>query len=69
MTGYCQWFDERKGYGFVQGDDGLKYFVLGSEVLGRPLSTGARVSFDATSPKGLRAVGVRRLEPAGSSRT
>ena len=27
MLGTVSWFNEQKGFGFIQGDDGQKYFV------------------------------------------
>lgn len=27
MTGTVKWFDERKGFGFIKGDDGTEVFV------------------------------------------
>lgn len=27
MEGTVKWFDRKKGYGFIQGEDGVEYFV------------------------------------------
>lgn len=63
MTGTVERYDRALCWGFVRGDDGQSYFVHWSEILGPWLTPGERVSFDpAESPRGPRAVGVRRLE-------
>lgn len=32
MNGTVKWFDTRKGYGFIVGDDGQDYFVHYSQI-------------------------------------
>jgi len=58
-TGTVKWFNESKGFGFIEGDEGEDVFVHFSAIEGdgfRTLNEGARVEFEATSsPKGLRA--------------
>ena len=58
-TGTVKWFNESKGYGFIQGDEGEDVFVHFSAIEGdgfRTLREGERVEFEAAqSPKGLRA--------------
>lgn len=27
MTGKCKWFNEKRGFGFITGDDGTEFFV------------------------------------------
>lgn len=50
MTGTVKWFSNRKGYGFVTGEeDGQDYFVHYSEIESeksfKTLHTGAKVEF------------------------
>lgn len=58
-TGTVKWFNNEKGYGFIQRDNGEDVFVHYSAIQGegfRSLDEGARVSFEVTSgPKGLQA--------------
>jgi len=57
IQGVVTSFVQAKGYGFINGDDGERYFVHGSDVLGdQVLVTGQRVTFVPTpSPKGSKA--------------
>ena len=54
-TGTVKWFNEQKGYGFVQPDDGSKdVFVHISAVEGaglRTLKEGQKVSFEVVTDK------------------
>jgi CspA family cold shock protein len=54
-TGTVKWFNEQKGYGFVQPDDGSKdVFVHISAVEGaglRTLKEGQKVSFEIVTDK------------------
>ena len=60
MTGIVAQFGS-KGYGFITGDDGEKYFVHQKNVYNKSrLSTDTRVKFKVeTSEKGLVAVDVK----------
>ena len=64
--GRVKWFDNRRGYGFLERDTGEDVFVHHSNIRGegfRTLNDGERVDFDVIQgPKGLLAVNVRRLE-------
>lgn len=65
MTGAVTKYDPALCWGFITGEDDRSYFVHRSEILGRPLQAGDRVEFDPTqAPRGLRAVGVRKLAEA-----
>lgn len=64
MTGKCKWFDEKKGFGFLAGDDGRDVFVHYSGIAGKGfkvLAEGDSVSYDTKeSEKGLQAIDVLR---------
>ena len=48
-NGTVKWFNERKGYGFIEQEDGPDVFVHQSEIKGagfRTLKEGERVRFD-----------------------
>ena len=54
-TGTVKWYNDQKGYGFVQPDDGSKdVFVHVSAVEGaglRSLKEGQKISFDVVADK------------------
>ena len=60
--GTVKWFNESKGYGFIQRASGEDVFVHFSAIQGdgyRTLQEGAEVEFDVeTGPKGLQATNV-----------
>ena len=60
--GVVKWFNDSKGYGFIQQANGEDVFVHFSELQGdghRTLAEGAAVEFDVQQgPKGLQAVNV-----------
>lgn len=63
--GKVKWFDGKKGYGFIELEDGSgDVFVHFTDVLGegyKVLYEGERVSFElADSPKGRKAINVTR---------
>lgn len=63
--GTVKWFDQRKGYGFIETEDGNDVFVHYSEVQGsgfRTLDEGERVEFEIKQgPKGEQAANVVRV--------
>ncbi len=63
MQGKVKWFNERKGFGFIEAENGNDVFVHFSAIEGsgfRTLQDGQPVSFDVQNgPKGLSAVNVR----------
>jgi cold shock protein len=63
--GQVKWFNDKKGYGFIETDDGSDVFVHFSAIEGSGFKTLAekdRVSFEVEKgPKGPQAVNVRRL--------
>lgn len=66
LEGRVKWFDDKKGYGFIETTDQGDVFVHYSAIDGqgfRSLSGGDRVSFDVESgQKGLQALKVHKLE-------
>ena len=63
-TGRVKWFDDAKGYGFIESEEGdvfVHYSAIVSSVPGRKsLYEGQEVEFDVTQgPKGLKAANVR----------
>jgi CspA family cold shock protein len=66
FEGKVKWFNETKGYGFIQKDDGEDVFVHYSSVQGdgfKTLAEGQRVSFDVVEgERGPKATNVVRLD-------
>jgi cold shock protein len=64
-SGTVKWFNEAKGFGFIQQEGGEDVFVHYSAIAGsgfRTLDEGQRVSFEVTQgPKGLQAANVSKL--------
>ena len=68
-TGKVKWFDPKKGYGFIVGDDGEDVFVHYTSIVGdgfRALRDGEMVDYELiTGDKGHQARNVFR--PVGES--
>ena len=62
VFGTVKWFNDAKGYGFIEGEDGTDVFVHYTAIDGngfRSLEEGTRVEFTVEQgPKGLKAVTV-----------
>ncbi|HIG02865.1 MAG TPA: cold-shock protein [Candidatus Poseidoniales archaeon] len=60
--GVVKWFNQTKGFGFIEQEDGADLFVHISEVEGR-IEDGDTVNFEiGEGPKGPNAVGVSKAE-------
>jgi len=72
-SGKVKWFDSKKGYGFIIGEEGQDVFVHYTSILGdgfRALKDGETVSYELIkSEKGLQARNVSRqqAESAGQA--
>jgi CspA family cold shock protein len=63
--GTVKWFDDAKGFGFLQQDGGQDVFVHHTEIQMqgfKTLAEGERVEFETTQgPKGPKATNVRKI--------
>ncbi len=64
-NGTVKWFNESKGFGFIEQEDGTDVFVHFSAIQDegfKSLAEGQKVTFDVTEgPKGLQASNVVKL--------
>ena len=65
MTGRVKWFNDRKGFGFIEVEGGKDVFVHHSAIQGegfKSLKEGDAVEFEVTNgPKGPQASNVRKI--------
>ena len=63
MKGTMKWYNARKGYGFVRGEDEKEVFVHQSALPeGTNLNEGDQISYDVeNSEKGLQAKNIKKL--------
>jgi cold shock protein len=71
-SGTVKWFNDAKGFGFVQPDgggaDAFAHFSAIQMEGFKTLKEGARVEFELTDgPKGLMAIHIRYAEPQGAA--
>ncbi len=66
FTGVVKWFNEAKGYGFIQQDNGPDVFVHFSAIKGegyKTLTEGDRVEFEVVQgDKGMKASNVVKIK-------
>ena len=66
MSGKVKWFDEKKGWGFIQKEDGSDVFVHYSAIQEsgfKSLDDGQDVEFEVTDgPKGPQAANVMKSQ-------
>ena len=65
ISGTVKWFNDTKGFGFLEQESGEDVFVHFSAINGegfKSLTEGDRVTFDVVKgPKGLQAANVTRI--------
>jgi len=65
VNGTVKWFNDSKGFGFLEQESGEDVFCHFSAIVGdgfKSLAEGDRVTFEVTKgPKGLQAANVKRV--------
>jgi len=63
MNGKIKWYNARKGFGFVESDDGKDIFVHRSAVpAGVFLNEGDKIEFETEeTDKGVKAVNIKKI--------
>ena len=65
VNGVVKWFNDKKGFGFIKGDDGVDVFVHHSAIQGdgfKTLNEGQKVEFEVVNgDKGKQAQNVVKV--------